>query len=68
MKEACYCGRVGAIEEREPILLDGGWWALRCPDCGHVDRLEWLPEEGGLLLWGEARRRRERPPEQTDAA
>jgi hypothetical protein len=70
MKEACYCGRVGEIEDREPILVDGGIWALRCPidACGHVDRLAWLPEENRLLIWGEARRRRERLPEQRDAA
>jgi hypothetical protein len=60
IKEACYCGRTGDIEDREPILIDGGIWALRCPNdvCGHLDRLEWLPEEAGLLLWGEARRER----------
>lgn len=68
MQEACYCGRVGELEERKPILLDGGIWALRCEACGRVDRLEWLPEEAALLLWGEARCRRERFPEQTDAA
>ena len=70
IKEACYCGRTGEVEDREPILVDGGRWALRRPSeaCGHVDRLEWLPEEAGLLLWGEASRRRERLPEQGDAA
>jgi hypothetical protein len=68
IKEACYCGRTGEIEDREPILVDAGIWALRCPNCSHVDRLEWLPEEAGLLLWGEARRRREGLPEQSDAA
>jgi hypothetical protein len=70
MKEACYCGRVGEIEDREPIVLDGGIWALRCPGdaCGHGDRLAWLPEEAAFLLWGEARRRREHLPERRDAA
>jgi hypothetical protein len=70
IKEACYCGRIGEFEDREPILDESGRWALRCSNdaCGHVDRLEWLPEEAGLLLWGEARRRRERSPEHRDAA
>jgi hypothetical protein len=70
VKEACYCGWVGEIKDREPILADGGRWALRCPSeaCGYVDSLEWLPEEAGLLLWGKARSRRERLPEQRDAA
>jgi hypothetical protein len=59
MREVCYCGRTGEIEDREPILDAEGRWALRCPYCNHTDYLEWLPEEAGLLLWGEAGRRRE---------
>lgn len=42
MKESCYCGRTGDVEDREPILDGGGRSFLRCPDCGHVDYLEWL--------------------------
>lgn len=57
MKESCYCGRTGDVEDREPILDGGGRSFLRCPDCGHVDYLEWLLEENGFLLWGEAKRR-----------
>jgi hypothetical protein len=68
MQEVCYCGRSGGIEDREPVLDGDGKWALRCPDCGHVDHLPWLSEEAGLLLWGDARRRRESPPEQRRAA
>jgi hypothetical protein len=68
MKESCYCGRTGEIEDREPVLVEGDVWALRCGVCGHVDYLEWLPEEAGLLLWGAARRNRERSSEQRDAA
>ncbi len=41
----------------------GGRWLLRCPTCGHLDDLEWLTEEAALLLWGEARCRREEPLE-----
>lgn len=57
MKESCYCGRTGDVEDREPVSSSDGNRALRCPECGHEDDLRWLPEEAGLLLWGEARRR-----------
>ena len=45
MLESCYCGRTGEIEDREPVATGDGGWALRCPDCGHLDRLDWLPEQ-----------------------
>lgn len=45
------------MRDREPILDDDGRWALRCTECGHTDYLEWLAEEAGLVLWGEAKRR-----------
>ncbi len=57
MQEVCFCGRSGAVRDREPILDDDGRWALRCRSCGHLDYLQWLPEEAGLVLWGEAKRR-----------
>jgi hypothetical protein len=59
MKEACFCGRRSEVTDREPILDEAGRWALRRPSCGHLDYLEWLAEEAGLVLWGEAKRRRE---------
>jgi diadenosine tetraphosphatase ApaH/serine/threonine PP2A family protein phosphatase len=59
MRETCFCGRGGELEDREPVLDTRGYWLLRCPTCGHLDDLEWLTEEAALLLWGEARRRRE---------
>ena len=62
MREACFCDRTGEIEDRDPILDAGGRWALRCPDSGHGDYLKCLPEEAGLLIWGEAMHRREREP------
>jgi hypothetical protein len=62
MRESCFCGRSGELEDREPILTARAEWVLRCPDCGHQDDLRWLPEEAGLLVWGEARRRREGQP------
>jgi hypothetical protein len=47
MLESCYCGRTGETEDREPVVADDGRRALRCPDehCGHLEYLEWLPEE-----------------------
>ena len=44
MREACFCGRVGEIEDREPVSLDGGERALRC-ECGHLERVAWLSGE-----------------------
>ena len=61
MRESCFCGWNGELEDREPILDARGWWVLRCPNCGHLDDLGWLPEEAALLVWGQAGRRREDP-------
>jgi hypothetical protein len=63
MRESCFCGRNGELEDREPILDARGRWVLRCCDCGHLDDLGWLIEEAALMAWGEARRRREDPLE-----
>ena len=59
MQEVCFCSRSGDVRDREPILGDDSRWTLRCPSCGHLDYLEWLAEEAGFVLWGEARRWRE---------
>ena len=59
MQESCYCGRTGDIRGRMPVMDGDGKRTLECPDCGHTDYLEWLPEETSLLLWEEATRRRE---------
>ena len=59
MRESCFRGRSGVLEDREPVLDDGGRWLLRCPTCGHLDDQEWLTEEAALPSWGEARCRRE---------
>jgi hypothetical protein len=40
--EACFCGRVGPITERQPVYCGDGVWGLQCP-CGDVDLLGWLP-------------------------
>jgi hypothetical protein len=59
MKEDCFCGRRGEITDREPILDESGRWTLTCRSCGHTDYLEWLSEEAGLVLRGEAKRLRD---------
>jgi hypothetical protein len=43
MREVCFCGRSGDVRDGEPNLDDDGRWALRCPSCGRLDYLEWLP-------------------------
>ncbi|WP_047864870.1 hypothetical protein [Rubrobacter aplysinae] len=58
MKESCYCGRTGEVEDRDPILDGRGKRVLQCPECGHGDDLCWLSEEAGRLLWEEAMSRR----------
>jgi hypothetical protein len=63
MRESCYCGRYGELEDREPHLDVQVRWMLRCPDCGHLDDLGWLIEEFAMMVWGEARRRWEDPLE-----
>jgi hypothetical protein len=57
VRESCGCGGVEEFEYREPVL-DGGEWVLRCPQCGHLDRLRWLSEEARPLVLAVARRRR----------
>jgi hypothetical protein len=59
MRESCFCGRSGELENRLPVLDAEGRWLLRCPDCGHLDDLAWLTEEAALMFWGEARYRRQ---------
>lgn len=57
MREACYCGRTGEIEDRGPITASDGGRALRCPDCGHLDSLDWLPEEARRHVFEKAERK-----------
>jgi hypothetical protein len=60
MRESCYCGRTGEVEDREPIVTDAGRPALRCPSegCGHLEYLEWLPEDARRNVFKRAGRRR----------
>jgi hypothetical protein len=57
MLESCYCGRTGEIASREPVVDDDGREALRCPDCGHLDHLSWLPEYARVRIFEEAQER-----------
>jgi hypothetical protein len=56
VRESCDCGGEEEFQYREAVL-DAGEWVLRCPECGHLDRLRWLPDEARSLLLGMARRR-----------
>ena len=57
VRESCDCGGEEEFEYREAVL-DDGEWVLRCPKCGHLDRLRWLSEEARPLVLAVARRRR----------
>ena len=59
MREVCFCGRVGEIEDREPVVADGVP-TLRCRSeaCGHLDRLDWLPRDALWPILKEAFERR----------
>jgi hypothetical protein len=59
MHEVCFCGRTGALAEREPIYLGDGDWGLAGPRCGHLDRLDSWPPATRAALVAEAWRRRE---------
>jgi hypothetical protein len=56
MREACFCGRIGEVEDREPAF--DGRRALRCP-CGHLEYLDWLSEGARDLLFERAALRQE---------
>ena len=58
MREACYCGRVGEVEDREPAY--GGSArieALRCPRCGHLDPLSQFDDDTRRGVFAESERR-----------
>jgi hypothetical protein len=57
MQEVCYCGIRGDLEDRLPIVDERGQGALRCRECGHVDHLLWLSQDGRRSVFEEARRR-----------
>ncbi len=55
VRESCDCG--GEEFQYREAVLDDGEWVLRCPECGHLDRLQWLSDETRSLVLGLARRR-----------
>ena len=57
MRETCFCGRAGDVEDREPVYLGDGDHALRCPVCGHLDDLSWLNRDARERVLEEAARR-----------
>ena len=57
MRESCYCGRVGELEDREPVWRNGRTEALRCPRCGHLDALPQLDDDARRGVFVEAERR-----------
>ena len=57
MREVCFCGWSGDIEDRLPINLSDGNWGLACPNCHQVDPLLWLPEASRHTALIEAVRR-----------
>ena len=57
MPEACFCGRVGEIEDREPVSLDGGERVVRC-EWGHLERVAWLSGESRKAVFEEAEQRK----------
>ena len=45
------------MEDRVPVAIEDGRQALGCPDCGHLDRLDWLPEGARRYVFEKAERR-----------
>ena len=56
LRESCDCGDDEDFQYWEAVLANGEW-VLRCPECGHLDRLLWLSDEARSLVVGVARRR-----------
>ena len=56
MREVCYCGRVGEVEERKLVTDGDGREALKCPECAHLDHLSWLPTDAREHLFAQVKR------------
>ena len=67
MREICFCGRSGEVEDRKPVSLDSGEQALECPDFGHIDRVNWLSGETRTDIFEEAAKRHARRESPTAA-
>ncbi len=57
MIEVCFCGWQGAVEDRRYFRTNDDNEGLACPNCGHVDALEYLPEPSRRDLLAVARQR-----------
>ena len=57
MREVCYCGRRGDVEDREPVWRVGPGEELRCPRCGHLDPLAHFDAAARRVVFEEAERR-----------
>lgn len=57
MREVCFCGRAGEVEDREPVSLESGEQALECPDCRDIDRVNWLSSGARTEVFEEAAKR-----------
>lgn len=57
MREACFCGWTGEIADRVPVCEGDCIVGLACPQCGHLDYLEWLPAADARRLLEEVARR-----------
>lgn len=57
MIEVCFCGWRGAVEDRRYLRLDDDHEVLACPNCGHVDTLDYLPDVSRREMLAVARAR-----------
>lgn len=59
MQEVCcrYCGRRAAVDDREPVWVEGGSEALKCPQCSHLDLLSLFNTDTRGLVFEAAVRR-----------
>ncbi len=57
MREVCYCGRGGEVEDRDPVWRGGHGEALRRPKRGHLDPLAQLDAAARREVFEEAERR-----------
>jgi hypothetical protein len=44
MIEVCFCGWQGEVADRRYLRLDDDHEGLACPNCGHIDTLDYLPD------------------------
>ena len=57
MRETCFCGWSGDVEDRTPVAAIDGRCGLVCPSCGHLDLLDYLPPSARLMTIAEVVRR-----------